>query len=459
AQYNRMGQMKILDLGNGLKTYYGYNGYEAFGQHDQYDTKNVTWNWVPRYGQLWRICTAADASTLCLANNKDVAPTSNQKLDIRHSFDAAGNVDAIRDYLNDNQVQWFSYDHRNRLETAYTSDASGASAGKYNYGYSYNQIGNITGRTERLWGCPSSCGWGNPTTYLYTYGSPAHKHAVTAVGGGGSFSYDANGNMTSRTEGGITYTQNFNVENRLTSVIKSGGGGTTTFVYDADGQRMKTVEPSGKTIYYPFPGFEVEVNGPVTMRRLTYSLGGQTIAQRELGLGLAENYDDGNANGWTAHSGSWSMLDTGAGYAYRQTNTANTATNSSYALTQSGAMAYEWQATFNSGITAGGLHFMASTAADANHGNSYLVWQNSTTINIYETIGNTLYNRANAGLVAANGQTYQYRVTYNAGVITVWRNGAQVLSWTDSTPLTSGSYVAWRTNQSNVSFDNLRITG
>ncbi|GIK57420.1 MAG: hypothetical protein BroJett015_30830 [Chloroflexota bacterium] len=150
---------------------------------------------------------------------------------------------------------------------------------------------------------------------------------------------------------------------------------------------------------------------------------------------------------------------TGAGYAYWQTNTANTATNSSYALTQSGAMAYEWQATFNSGSTAAGLHFMASTAADANHGNSYLVWQNSTMINIYETIGNTLYNRASAGLVAANGQTYQYRVTYNNGTITVWRNGAQVLSWTDSTPLTNGSFVAWCTNQSNVSFDNLRVTG
>ncbi len=262
----------------------------------------------------------------------------------------------------------------------------------------------------------------------------------------------------------VHQTQNFDVENRLTSVVKSGGG-TTTFVYDADGQRMKTVEPSGKTIYYPFPGFEVEVNGPVTMKRVTYSLGGPSagsgsaIAQRELGLGLAENYDDGNAAGWTAHSGSWSMLDTGAGYAYRQTNTANTATNSSYALTQSGGMAYEWQATFNSGITAGGLHFMASTAADANHGNSYLVWQNSSSILIYESVSNTLNQRASAGLVAANGQTYQYRVTYNAGVITVWRNGAQVLSWTDSTPLTSGSYVAWRTNQSNVSFDNLRVTG
>ncbi|MBX3061298.1 MAG: RHS repeat protein, partial [Anaerolineae bacterium] len=434
AQYNRMGQMKLLDLGNGLKTYYGYLGYQPFAQNDQYD---ATWG---QYGYLWRICTAPDASARCLEVNKGL-PATDQRLDIRYSFDPAGNVNAIRDYLNDNQVQWFSYDHRNRLETAYT-DAVGV--GQYSYtgeanDYDYNEIGNISSFgggsvynyvTCHATGCP-----GHPTTYTL-------PHAVKQIGAN-YFYYDGNGNMTKRVEGGVTYTQNFNVENRLTSVVKSGGGGTTTFVYDADGQRMKTVEPSGKTIYYPFPGFEVEVNGPVTMKRVTYSLGGQTIAQRELGLGLAENYDDGNSTGWTAHSGSWSMQNTGAGYAYRQTNTANNATNSSYALTQSGAMAYEWQATFNSGSTAGGLHFMASTAADTNHGNSYLVWQDATSMRIHESVANTLSPaKATVSLPASNGQTYQYRVTYSSGTITVWRNGTQVLSWTDSSPLTSGSYIA-----------------
>jgi RHS repeat-associated protein len=456
AQYNRMGQMKILDLGNGLKTWYGYNGYEAFGQDDQYDTQNVTWNWVPRYGQLWRICTAPDASDRCLAANKDLT-ASDQRLDIRHAFDAAGNVSNIRDYLNNNQVQTFSYDHRNRLETAYTNAVG---QGQYTHNgepndYDYSEIGNIL----RL---------GNGNTYNYTSAwnascptplpTQALPHAVRQIDSTTSyFCYDKNGNMIRRVEGGVTYTQNFNVENRLTSVVKSGS--TTTFVYDADGQRMKTVEPSGKTLYYPFPGYEVEVNGGVTMKRLTYSLGGQTVAQRETGLGLAENYDDNNATGWTAHTGSWAMQNTGAGYAYNQTNTTYVAANSSYSLSQSGAMVYEWQTTFNSGSSAAGLHFMASTAADDNHGNSYLVWQNSGSIVIYETINNTLYNRASASLSAANGQTYRYRATYASGVITVWRNDVQVLSWTDSSPLTSGSYIAWRTNQSNVSFDNLRVLG
>ena len=39
--------------------------------------------------------------------------------------------------------------------------------------------------------------------------------------------------MTSRTEGGITYTQAWDAENRLQSVTT--GGQTTTFTYDGDG--------------------------------------------------------------------------------------------------------------------------------------------------------------------------------------------------------------------------------
>ena len=57
-----------------------------------------------------------------------------------------------------------------------------------------------------------------PDPALYYYADPAHIHAVTSVSGLGTFTYDANGNMTLRVEGGTTYTQTFNVENRLVSV-------------------------------------------------------------------------------------------------------------------------------------------------------------------------------------------------------------------------------------------------
>jgi YD repeat-containing protein len=71
------------------------------------------------------------------------------------------------------------------------------------------------------------------SSYNYVSSKP---HAVTSAGGN-SYSYDLNGNMTSRNGATLTY----DAENRLKSVTQ--GSQTTTFTYDADGQRVmrKTV--------------------------------------------------------------------------------------------------------------------------------------------------------------------------------------------------------------------------
>ncbi|MBE7529112.1 MAG: hypothetical protein HS099_05205 [Ardenticatenaceae bacterium] len=69
------------------------------------------------------------------------------------------------------------------------------------------------------------------------------------------------------------YTHTCNVENELASVVS--GSSTTTFAYDTAGIRTKTLAPSGVTTYYPFPGYEEEVNGSTTTRRITYSTAGQ----------------------------------------------------------------------------------------------------------------------------------------------------------------------------------------
>jgi YD repeat-containing protein len=93
------------------------------------------------------------------------------------------------------------------------------------------------------------------------------------------FSYDAT-NMINRIESTVTYDpQEFDAQNRLISVNRVGAG-TTTFAYDAAGIRVKTVHPGGKTSYFPFPGYEEEVNGSTTTRRITYAIAGQTVALR-----------------------------------------------------------------------------------------------------------------------------------------------------------------------------------
>ena len=48
-------------------------------------------------------------------------------------------------------------------------------------------------------------------------------------------------------------------------------------------------------------------------------------------------------------------------------------------------------------------------------------------------------------------------MTYDTftGQLAVWRGGTHLGSWTDPTPLTSGAYLALRTDSADVSFDSL----
>jgi len=98
----------------------------------------------------------------------------------------------------ESDAQSFGYDSLNRLLTA---TASGTSP--YTENYSYDATGNITAF--------------NGAAYTY---SSAQPHAVVTVSGGQSFSYDDNGNMLTRNDGTGSYTQAWDVENRLAQVMQ-----------------------------------------------------------------------------------------------------------------------------------------------------------------------------------------------------------------------------------------------
>jgi|GEM_PF-4268711 len=108
-----------------------------------------------------------------------------------------------------------------------------------------------------------------------------------------------------------------------------------------------------------------------------------------------------------------------------------------------------------------GIHIMASDATARERGNSYLIWfsNNDQKVRIIETINNVLTERASGDAVVSAGAFADYKISYstNSGLIRVYQNGRLVVSWTDTTPLTSGAYISLRTNQAQVEFDDLKV--
>ncbi|MCO5245534.1 MAG: hypothetical protein M9927_17235 [Anaerolineae bacterium] len=196
--YNGLGQLNSVS-GSGV-SYVSSTTYNARGQvtEQRLDTgsNGLTRQYV--YDQNTMRLTTLRAGV--------ASPYTNLQ-NLSYTYDAAGNVASIVDGVNSSQRQCFGYDALDRLTVTPSPGISNCTAyttggmGPYNHTYVYDAVGNLTSYAGTS----------------YTYGDSAHKHAVTSAYGN-SYGYDGNGNQTTRTIAGITYTFTFDYENRLTEV-------------------------------------------------------------------------------------------------------------------------------------------------------------------------------------------------------------------------------------------------
>jgi len=224
------------------------------------------------------------------------ATTYDSLQKLAYTYDVVGNVMTITDYkAGGTQIQAFTYDALDRLKTA---QASGGTGGTYtSKTYSYNQIGNLTnnGNGTLTYGTQSAA----PTC---PDGALTKPHAVVS-GNGNTYCYDANGNQVKRILGASTLTLTYDAENRLTTVS---GAASASFVYDGDGNRVKSVV-NGVTTYHIGNHFEWR-SSTSNMGRYYYA-DGQRIAMR---YGSTVYYLLGD------HLGSTTLTVTGSGAKYAE---------------------------------------------------------------------------------------------------------------------------------------------
>ncbi|HEX6686874.1 MAG TPA: RHS repeat-associated core domain-containing protein [Candidatus Limnocylindrales bacterium] len=176
--------------------------------------------------------------------------------DVRLRHDASGNVLSIADTPSGQaaDVQCFRYDYLGRLTEAWTpgdncagdpSTAGLTGPAPYWHSYRHDVVGNRTQEVRH------SVSGDRTSAYTYPVPGSAQPHAlrqVTSTGGQvDEFAYDPAGNTLSRKVSGVTQTLEWDAQGQLASVTENGK--TTSFVYDASGERLLRRDPDGVTLY------------------------------------------------------------------------------------------------------------------------------------------------------------------------------------------------------------------
>jgi len=169
--------------------------------------------------------------TIVLTTGSGGGSSGTAYQDLRYVYTPDGNVSDIYDNLVAAGAgdQHLSYDSLSRLTLA--NGPYGTSGTNASLTYTYDELGNLTFNTQV-----------GTYTYPTSGASSVRPHAVT-MAGSNTYSYDANGNLSS----GAGRTLTYNLENKPLTITSAGQ--TTTFVYDGDGGRVKKIAGTTTTRY------------------------------------------------------------------------------------------------------------------------------------------------------------------------------------------------------------------
>ncbi|MFG3705945.1 RHS repeat-associated core domain-containing protein [Micromonospora sp. NPDC047670] len=211
---------------------------------------------------------------------------------VTYTYDAVGNVLSSSDAVSGDH-QCFGYDYLTRLTEAWTpasgkcGDTRSATAlggpAPYWHSFGYDKTGN------RLSEVRHAAGGDTTRAYSYPSAGSAQPHtlkSVTTTGPGESktdtYTHDKAGNMLTRQGQDL----NWDAEGQLQSI------GDTSFLYDADGNRLIRRDPSGTTLY--LGGLEIHRSTAGTTTSTRYY--GNFAVRTSAGLNWLVSDHQGTAN-------------------------------------------------------------------------------------------------------------------------------------------------------------------
>jgi len=109
----------------------------------------------------------------------------------------------------------------------------------------------------------------------------------------------------------------------------------------------------------------------------------------------------------------------------------------------------------------GGFHFMSDSASLTNRGNSYFVWFRieQHTLEFYKVYNDVFEQEKVLPCNIQAGTWYNVKVIFDriTGETFVYLNNKLVGEWKDDSPFTTGKYISFRSGNSKLSINNLRV--
>ncbi|MFD3504554.1 RHS repeat domain-containing protein [Streptomyces sp. NPDC058678] len=212
-----------------------------------------------------------------------------------YAYDPAGDITSITDVSRDGtDAQCFQYDYLGRLTQAWAQGSTGCAGApsasalggpaSYWQSFGYDKAGDRTSETDHS--ATEDTTQDKVRTYTYPAPTSPQPHTLSQVQTTGpsgttlnSYTYDAIGDTATRTVGGTKQTLEWDGEGHLAKVTGDDGK-TTSYVYDADGNRLIGRTDSGTTLY--LGGTEVTLAAGSTTPHATryYDLGDGNQAVR-----------------------------------------------------------------------------------------------------------------------------------------------------------------------------------
>jgi len=180
---------------------------------------------------------------------------------------------------------------------------------------------------------------------------------------------------------------------------------------------------------------------------------------------FTDDFDFLNTSLWTipANSGTW----TASAGMLSQTDETISNTNIYTPLTQNQSNRYLYHFTAKAGGTGTdrrfGFHYFCDDASLLNRGNSYFVWfrLDIQTLEFFKVTNNTFTaaQKVIGNIVTVPDHFYDYKIIYDriTGKTDVYRDNILLGTWTDTTPLSSGNAISFRTGNAQLTVNDLNV--